>query len=155
MAMLANEDQSVTTYINSQTEQPRTIKLPPGTYRVLDYATWEVREDIPPITLKEGEEKSAEVKLMTPERALTRVATVFVWSADGVLATDARPRVLDAAGKAIPSAHYFSDSSHRAYLLQPGHYKAMLERDGNAEAVTKEFDITAADGIVNVDLFLP
>ena len=52
---LTNDDKSVMAGLTTEPQQQEALKLPPGTYHVLDDTWVKVREDIPAITLSDGE----------------------------------------------------------------------------------------------------
>ena len=143
IALIANDDFSVMTHASTQGEQPRIVKLPPGTYRVRDYPSRKVREEVPAITLGEGESKAVEISL--PRQTGVKTAIVCVWSSDGVLVPDAAPRVVDADGKASELTGRWGLGGVYAASTRPLPGRARSPRH---EAITKEFDVAGADKMI-------
>ena len=127
-----NEDETVQASIVFQTAEPQPLKLPPGTYRVMNPMTMKPREDVPPIVLKSGEVRSftytppASAAPSTQSTGAKVTAQICYWTADGVLVTDGKSSLVDAAGKPQESAGYGGVGA--LYSVTPGKYKAILER---------------------------
>jgi hypothetical protein len=145
-----NEDESVQASVTFQTAGPQTLKLPPGTYRVMHPMTMKPREDVPPIVLKAGEVRSFTYAPPPPPASSAATSTtqpakltaqVCYWTADGVFVTDGNARLLDATGKPQEPAGFGVVGP--LFNVVPGTYKAILERAGKPPH-EKELIIPAA-----------
>lgn len=140
---LQNEDRTLRAWVRADAPQPREVKLPPGTYRVLNSLTRKPREDIEPITLKAGEHRDLQIALSSPQ-AKTGVGVVLsVWASDGTPIFGAAPAVTDSSGKAAEATRQTVMGS--AFLLSPGHYSATVQQPGAAPFV-QQFDVAMPDG---------
>jgi hypothetical protein len=153
---LQNADESVQAYLRFDSGDSKTIKLAPGTYRVMNPMTMRPREDIQPIVLKTGELRTityapppagpapatsrsgaAAVAASSAPRVTTQIC---YWTSDGVLVTSGKSKLVDDAGKAQESAGYGGVGA--LYSVTPGKYKAILERP-EKEPHVKEVTVAA------------
>lgn len=155
---LRNEDSTVRSWIRSDGPQPCVLKLPAGTYRVMDRLTDKLREDIEPITLKDGEQRDAQIALLAPQAKPRSGVVLYVWAADGTPIFGAAPVVTDSAGKPVEPVR--GDARGSAFFLLPGHYSATVQRPG-AAAFAQQFDVAAPEATPKagpaqtVDLVMP
>jgi hypothetical protein len=154
-AQLQTKDESVQSHVAFEGAEPKTIKLPPGTYHIMNPMTMRPREDIEPIVLKAGELRTinytpppAAGAAGAAASAASRISTqICYWTSDGVLVTAAQPKLLDAAGKPQESGGYGGVGA--IFIVPPGKYKAVLERPGK-EPHVKEIAVGVA-GTSDVD----
>jgi hypothetical protein len=154
-----SQDESVSSYVSFTDGDTKALKLPPGTYRIMNPMTMRPREDVEPITLKAGETKSftytpppapnavaaavaaAAEHLHTTAANLPRITTqICYWTSDGVIVTAGKGKLLDASGK--PQESSGDGGIGSLYLVTPGKYKAVLERPGK-EPHVKEITVAA------------
>ena len=156
--MLRNEDSTVQAWTRSDGSQPRVLKLPAGTYRAMDSSTGKPREDVEPITLRDGEHRDVQLAPTSPQAKLRSWIRLYVWSSDGTPILGAVPTVVDSSGKSAEFAG--GDTLGSAFLLSLGHYSATVQRPGSTPFV-QQFDVAAPDPsnklipAQTIDLILP
>ena len=179
---LRSEDSTVQTAIRSDSPQPRVLKLPPGMYRAMDGFTGRLCDDIEPITLKDGEQRSVQMALSLAETRQRVRTQVWAWASDGTPILNASLRIADSSDKTVESTavgmerparwlYLMGSLSKRlepagegplgsSYLLPPGHYSATVQRPGAAPFV-QQFDVAAPEAspkagpAQTVDLVMP
>jgi protocatechuate 3,4-dioxygenase beta subunit len=164
-----NEDETVQASVIFRTDEPQTLKLPPGTYRILDPMTMRPREDRAPLVLKAGEVRSITYAPPTAAASAASSASAAVkavvkavagMSASSASSASSQPGrvttqvcywtsdgVLYLAGqpKLVDESGKPQESAGYGgvgalYLVTPGRYKAILERPGR-ETHVKEIAV--------------
>jgi hypothetical protein len=143
-ASLRNADQTVAAHVAVDPQKPAAIKLPPGKYELVDYATAKANPAVGPIELRDGETREIEVDLSVRSSApaATTSVQVVAWTADGVLITGAQPRLLDVEGKPIESTG--TSGVGTTFTVAPGRYRAVLDRPGGGGPFTQDVDVAQA-----------
>jgi hypothetical protein len=135
---LCARDQSVRLTITAVPLQPFSMKLPPGSYRVIDPATLLPRLDTPPIEIKNGESKALEIDLTPPPAKAAAMVHLSLWDAGGVLVTDVSSYLEDAANNTIKPDQNIGIGNR--FFVPPGHYRAVMNRP-NHDPTIQEFDV--------------
>ncbi len=113
------------------------IKLPPGSYRAIDYFTNLPFKDFTPIVLNDGQTSEAELDPSTFDKSDMTYVSVNVWTADGVLVGGPKLHLIDASGN--QTAPYEDSDLGQIFVVHPGHYRAELDGTG-AVPLTPEID---------------
>jgi hypothetical protein len=151
MILIRSVDKRVEAYGSGNSSPPKPIKVPAGTYHLIDPFTMSPRADIEPIVLKDGESRALTIAppSAASPAAKNAVAPITVqivyWTPDGVLVTSGERKLEDASGK--PQEPRGFGGIGRLFKVTPGKYKAVLERPGKPPVV-KEITAAAPDPAV-------
>lgn len=135
-AVVANEDRSIVASVSMA--DPKPLRLPPGTYRIVG-ATWNLdRRDVDPVILKSGQTSSVLVPRAPRVSSAATERILAVYDANGVYIAGVAPRVFSAEGKEMqPEA---VPSMGTVYRLAAGMYSARIEVEGKAP-IEKNFAV--------------
>ncbi len=124
-ALLRSADDRISTVVHTDTDVPLVVKLPAGTYHVMNYTTARPWPDIPPIELKDGESRQLDIPQLD---AAVRRFELCVCTADGVPLPGTAIHLADGQGKSIEPADDRTFGTD--FLGPPGRYRATVDRPG-------------------------
>jgi RNA polymerase sigma factor (sigma-70 family) len=137
-----NLDGTIQIYLGIAPSQADSFNVPSGTYRAMEFEDENIqsaRRDVAPITLGANEHRDWTI---TPAAKGTHLVAVDVrlWQADGTLAADATPILLESEGTPIALAKRTGLGA--LFYVPPGHYHVMVNRAGKPPT-SSEIDVAS------------